>query len=261
MKTINKYFAVILLFAATFGFAGNVYSQSVEESAADNLPLPSTLIAKHIEAMGGEEALRAHTERTIDGKLTISAYNIDGDLHIVAEAPDKVSTTIGLGQFGTSRSGYNGTIAWSMDPMSGNRILEGEALQGMIETADYYADNLHLGKDAIQQRTIETVTFEDGEHFKVLMVNTNGEESFIYFSKDTGLLSGIDKMQFGMTGKVPTQIRLSNYVEFEGVKTARKIISSQGGVETIIETDSISYDALPDNAFELPAEIQNQIDQ
>jgi hypothetical protein len=40
------------------------------------------------------------------------------------------------------------------------------------------------------------------------------------------------------------------------VKSARRISSTQSGVETIIEIDSVSYDAVPENAFELPAEIQ-----
>lgn len=257
MNTIKQYLAVTLFLTATFGFAVNSYSQPVEESAADNLPLPSSLFTNHIEAVGGEQALRAHTVRTIVGKLIINAYAIKGDLNIVAETPNKLSTIIELGQFGTSRSGYNGAVGWSMDPMSGNRVFKGEALQGLIESADFYADNLHLGNGAIKQETVETVAFEDGEQFRVLLINENGDESYLYFSKETGLLRGIDRMGLGAGGSlVPTQIRLGNYIEFDGVKTARKISSSQNGVETIVEIDSVSYDAPADNAFELPAEIQ-----
>lgn len=257
MYIFKKYLAVTLLLAVTFGFAANTYSQSVEDSAADNLPLPSALFAKHIEAIGGEQTLRTHSMRTINGKLLINAYNIEGDLHIVAATPNKMATTVELGQFGTSRSGFNGTVGWSMDPMSGNRVLEGDALQGMIKSADFYANDLHLGKGAIKQETVETVTFENGEQFRVLLVDTTGEESYLYFSKETGLLSGMDRMTLGGMGSmVPTQIRLGNYVEFDGLKTAGRITSSQNGVETIIEINSVSYDDLAENAFDLPAEIQ-----
>jgi hypothetical protein len=256
MKTMNKYLALTLFLATTLGIAVNSYSQSVEESAADNLPLPSALIANHIEAVGGEESIRAHTMRTANGSLIINAYGINGELQMVAAAPNKLVTDIELGQFGTSRSGYNGTIGWSMDPMAGNRVLQGDALKGMIKSADFYSDNLHLGNDAVKMETVETVTFDDGEHFRVLLVNTNGDESYLYFSKETGLLSGTDTMTLGASGMLPTQIRLGNYVEYEGVKSARRISSTQSGVETIIEIDSVSYDAIPENAFELPAEIQ-----
>ena len=256
MKTMNKYLALTLFLATTLGLTVNSYSQSVEESSADNLPLPSALFANHIEAVGGEESIRAHTMRTASGNLIINAYGINGKLHMVAAAPNKLATKIELGQFGTSHSGYNGTIGWSMDPMSGNSVLQGEALKGMIKSADFYSDNLHLGNDAVKMETVETVTFDDGEHFRVLLINADGDESYFFFSKESGLLSGKDTMTLGAGSMVPTQIRLGNYVEYEGVKSARRISSTQGGVETIIEIDSVSYDAVPENAFDLPAEIQ-----
>lgn len=249
MNSIKKNLTFALLLAFTVTFTSNTYGQS-------DLPSPKVLFSKHIEAVGGEDALRAHQERTINGKLIVDAYGIKGDLTMVAEAPNKTSTTIDLGQFGTSKSGYNGTTGWSMDPMAGNRILEGEALQEMIKSADFYADNLNLGKGALEQETVGTVEFEDGEHYRVLVILSNGEESYMYFSKETGLLTGMDRMQSGAMGRVPTEIRLSDYAEFDGIKTAKRISSTQNGVETIIEIDSISYEPLPENAFELPAEIQ-----
>ncbi|HKI45875.1 MAG TPA: hypothetical protein VKA08_11145 [Balneolales bacterium] len=259
MHTVNKYLTATLFLIATFGFAVKSHSQSTEESAANGLPLPSVLFKKHIEAVGGEQLLLAHTTKTIQGKMSIKAMGIEGDLLVIAAAPNNIMTTIGLGQYGQSRSGYNGTIAWSMDPMSGNRILKGEALQQMIKRADFYGNDVHLGKGAVKQETVGIVTFGEDKQFKVLLVNADGEESYLYFSKESGLLSGMDSMELSMTGKVPTQTRLSNYVETDGIKTAHRITSSQNGVLTIIEIDSISYSTLADNAFALPAEIQSQV--
>ncbi len=261
MNRFNKNLSVILFLALTFGFTVVTYSQSGDESSAGDLPLPSVLIKKHIEAVGGEETIQSHTAQTTDGKLIIKAMNIEGNLHVVAEAPNKIKTTIGLGQYGKSISGYNGTVGWSMDPMSGNRILEGEALKQMIARADFYGNDLHLGKDAVKLETVQTVEFEDGEQYKVLSVDNDGEESYLYFSKETGLLSGIDRMESGAMGKVPTQIRMSGYIESGGVKTARKISSMQNEVETIIEIDSVSYSSIAENAFELPEEIQSKLKQ
>ena len=66
----------------------------------------------------------------------------------------------------------------------------------------------------------------------------------------------MDKMEQGPMGKVPTKLRLSNYVELDGLKTVRRISSSQGGIETIIEIESVSNDDLADNVFDLPSEIK-----
>jgi len=259
MHTINKYIKTVLVFVLTFGFTVNSYSQSAEESSVENLPLPSVLINKHIEAIGGEQSIKAHTTKNINGKLVIKVMKIEGAMNVVAEAPNKIKTTIELGQYGKSISGYDGKVGYSMDPMQGNRILEGEALKQMITRADFYGNNIHLGKDAVKQKTIQLVNLEDGEYYKVLLIDADGEESFLYFSKETGLLSGIDMMELSATGKTPTQIRMSNYVETEGIKTAHKISSTQNGVETIIQIDSVSYDPLSENAFDLPTEIQSLV--
>ncbi|MCA9735868.1 hypothetical protein KC799_27260 [candidate division KSB1 bacterium] len=259
MHTINKYLRIILLLAATFGLTVNSFGQASEESAVDDLPLPGVLFEKHINAVGGEQALLKHTTKTINGKLIIKAMGVEGSLLVVAAEPNKIKTTVELGQFGKSLSGYDGKIGWSMNPMAGNMILEGEALKQMIAQADFYGNNLHIGKDAVKKETVQKVAFEDGEQFKVLLVDANGEESYLYFSKESGLLSGIDKMELGAMGKAPTQIRLSNYVVSDGVKTAHRISSIQNGVESIMQIDSVSYDSLPENAFELPSEIQDKL--
>lgn len=256
MYIFKKYLSRSLFLAATLAFTINAYSESVDDSAANNLPLVSVLFAKHIEAIGGEKSLRAYTKRTITSKLFIKAFGIEGNLNIVAAAPNKMTTTVDLGKFGVNRSGFNGSVGWSMDAMSGNKVLDGEALQAMIAKANFYGDNLQLGKGAIKQKTVDVVTFDGGEQFRVFLLNAKGEESYLYFSKETGLLSGMDRMEFGAMGKVPTQIRLSSYVELDGLKTVRRISSSQNGVETIIEINSVSYDDLAGNAFDLPSEIQ-----
>lgn len=259
MHTIHQYLRVILFLAVIFGLAVNSFGQSSEESAVDDLPLPAVLFEKYIDAIGGEQALREHTTKAIKGKLIIRVMGIEGNLHVVAAEPNKIKTTIELGQYGKSLSGYDGTVGWSMDPMAGNMILEGEALKQMIARADFYGNNLHIGKDAVKKETVQTVTFENGEQYKVLLVDASGEESYLYFSKESGLLSGVDKMELGAMGKAPTQIRMSNYVISDGIKTAHRISSTQNGVESIMEIDSVSYDPLTENAFELPSEIQDKL--
>ena len=233
-----------------------LYAGAKENSADTKLPTPSALFAKHVSAIGGEKTLKNHTKRTVNGKLIIQAMGIHGRLHVAAAAPNKLVTTIDLGQFGVSRSGFNGEIGWSMDAMSGNQILQGEALQAMIARADIYADSLNLGKDTKQKKTVDVTKFDGGEHYRVQLVDKKGEESYLYFSKDTGLMSGVDRMELGPMGKMPTQIRLRDYVDFNGIRSARKISSSQNGVETIMEIDSVSYEEHAKDIFDLPAEIK-----
>ncbi|MGL1955729.1 MAG: hypothetical protein OCD00_00220 [Colwellia sp.] len=260
-KYLTKTLFLVATLTVTLALTVNANSAPIDDSSVDNLPLPSILFAKHIEAIGGEQSIAAHTISTVNSKLIINAYGIEGSLQVIAAAPNKLTTTVELGPLGVSRSGFNGSVGWSMNAMSGNELLEGEALHAMIMKADFYADNLHLANGVIKQKTVEIATFADGKHYRVLLVNAKGEESFLFFSTKTGLLSGMDRMEQGASGSVPTQIRLGNYVEFDGMKTARRVSSSQNGVETIIEITAISYNELAPNAFDLPVEIQAMINE
>lgn len=253
MKNVKTYFRKPAFLVVFLIFSMNVFSQSKGEM---NMPLPSELFAKHVVAIGGEKVIKKYTKRTLIGKLLINAYGIKGALHIIAEAPNKMVTKIDLGQFGYNRSGFNGEIGWSMDPQSGNKVLKGEALQVLKEKSNFFANSLDLGKNATKTKTVELITDNNDEQYRVYIQNSKGEDSYIYFSKKTGLLTGIDSMELTPMGKVPTKVRLSNYVDLEGIKTARKISSTQNGVETIIEIDSISYDDHESDAFDLPAEIK-----
>jgi hypothetical protein len=260
MTILRKAFSKSLFFSTIvtclITFSHSAYSDPIEESAEKSLPLPSVLFAKHIEAIGGEKLLLKYTTRTITSTLLIKAYGIEGDLNIIAEAPNKMKTTVDLGPMGMSLSGFNGSIGWSIDAMTGTKILDGAALKTMTNKANFYADNLQLGKNTIRQRTVDVTTFNGGEQYRVFLLNDKGEESYLYFSKESGLLTGMDQMELGAMGMMPTQIRLSNYVELDGLKTVSRISSLQNNVETIIEINSVSYEKLSKNAFDLPLEIQ-----
>ncbi len=54
MRTINKYLTMILFWLQHLDLQLNRIVNLSEESAADDLPLPSVLFKKHIDAVGGE---------------------------------------------------------------------------------------------------------------------------------------------------------------------------------------------------------------
>lgn len=252
MKKTPKHINTSRLIAFLLLFGTSLISQS------NNAKLPSAdvIIAKHIEAIGGKERLSNLAQMNIEGTMSILVYGMTGSINVKTEAPNKMITTVDLGQFGISRSGFDGEIAWSMNTMSGNQILSGEALKAMKEKSNFYGNTVDLGKDALKKETVEITKIDEKDYYRVMLVNKAGEESYLFFSLETGLLNIIDRVELGPTGKVPTRIILSDYVEHEGVKISRKMLTKQNGVETTIEFSSVSFSIESKNAFELPAEIK-----
>ena len=144
--------------------------------------------------------------------------------------------------------------------MAGNQVLSGDALAGIQNNADFYSD-LNLGKNSTEKQTVGVADIDGEQHYRVRLVNRDGDESYLYFSKETGLLGGIDRMDATPMGKVPTQVRLRDYVEADGLQSPRTIATTQNAVESLMQIESISYDTLNEGAFELPPEIQSVLDQ
>ena len=94
-------------------------------SAAPEPPPPPELteeqkiVARHVEAIGGEDAIRAYTSMTIKGGFEMPAMGMSGDATQYAMAPDKTLAKISLPGFGEIVNGVNGDIAWAEDPMQG----------------------------------------------------------------------------------------------------------------------------------------------
>lgn len=249
MKIKNNALLIFLLLIPIIGIT-NQESKAAEQS----LPSADALILKHVEALGGEDVIRAHTSRTIEGKFLLPQFSVEGDLSVSAAAPQQIISKVVINGMGASGSGYNGNIAWNIDPMQGSSILEGELMEAAAIAADFYSD-LHLGALSTMKKTLEIAMIDGNEAYRVLLEDKNAEQSFMFFSVSTGLLVGIDSMAPSAAGKVPTSTRFSEYKEFDGVTSATLIKTSQAGVESIIQIDSVTYDDVGDDAFILPTSI------
>lgn len=255
-----SYIKKILWSAAVLFFAGcavaKVYADGVKTSKT-KLPTAEVLFEKHLEAIGGKTLIASKSSKTLKGSLTIASMGVSGELNVVASAPDKIVTNVKLVQLNTtSNEGYNGTTAWKLDPMAGNKILEGNDLEAVKKKSDFYADSLNLGKNLAKQETVDLVKIDGEEQYKVLRVNKNGEENFLYFSKATGLLIGKESIESTAYGKLPTVLKIKAYNQYEGLKIANHLVVMQGGVETVIKFDSVSFNDVPESAFAIPKEIQ-----
>ena len=249
MNTIKTSLIRFLTLTLMFTVSAGVYANN------QDLPSAKALFAKHIEAVGGEHAIRANNSRTITGSFSMPAMGINGALHVVGSAPNKMNAVVDLGQMGNSIDGYNGTVGWSMNGMTGNQLLKGDALKVMQMRADFYSD-LNLAGDSVKQETVEIAIIDGEENYRVLLVAESGNERFLFFSKVSGLLTGKESMEKTPYGILPTLVKIGDYTQFGDLKIARNVTTNQGGVDSIIYIDSVSFDAVAEGSFDIPAEIQ-----
>jgi len=62
----------------------------------------------------------------ITGSMELAAAGIKGSMVITKAEPDKSLVEIDLAGIGSVKQGYDGKVAWEINPMQGARIKDGD---------------------------------------------------------------------------------------------------------------------------------------
>ena len=224
------------------------------EVGANGLPTPAALLARYVDAIGGEAALRKHQSSTRKGKMAIAAMGMEGTTTILAAAPDKMVMNIETGM-GAMNQGYNGEIGWSDNPMTGPTLLAGDQLAGMKVQADFYAP-LNYSKHFTSMETVEETQWNGQAAYKVKLVNAAGKESFQFFAKEGGLLLGQQGMQEGPMGEAEVKTSFADYKDFGGAKIPGKVTIDMGGMTIEQTVETVTFDDVAATAFDPPAAVK-----
>ncbi len=220
---------------------------------ADNHELPSAedIVARHIEAIGGEDAVRAHTSSTIKGTFEAPAVGMSGEMTIYQEAPDKGIVRISLPGMGENVQGYNGVIGWAEDAMQGARLLEGAPLAALKRQIGMHAD-LQYSEHYPERKTVGEAEWNGQTAYQVDLVDAEGNESSRYFATETGLLIGEESSTATDMGPMETSTNMSDYKEFGGVMFATSATTNlvAMGMEFIQTIESMTFDDVDPSVFE-----------
>jgi hypothetical protein len=225
---------------------------------AKSLPDAREILAKSVTAIGGREAWEKIKSVEIKGSMSMPAANIKGPMTSQVSSPNKMLTVIELAGVGTIRQGFDGTTAWSVDPISGPRLLEGKELETMTREADFLKDV----DPAKRWDKVETVGEGDFGGFDCwkLEATKDGSTSTHWYEKSTGLPRGFSAEIDTQLGRIPVTTVMVEYKEFTGagfgsVQFPARTETTQMNQKMISLIESITFDAVPAEAFALPKEI------
>jgi len=251
IKQLKQWLTLLILSVALAACSGSQTSGYQNETGANGLPTPRALYSRYVDALGGEERLRADTSRTSRGKFELSAMGLVGEVTIYASAPSNVSQRIELPGVGMLVSGYNGDIGWSIDPLQGSSRLEGEAAQSIADQADFYLP-LNLATIFPEGETVGMITVNGSQAYQVDTKNQIGQEGSMYFAVDTGLMVRQDSVAASPFGELEVLTFLEEYADFDGVKSPSRIIVEQAGQEIIMTIDEASFNDVSEDRFNVP---------
>lgn len=219
------------------------------------LPEARTLVNRHIEALGGREAVMAQTRSTVTGRFEMPAADVSGELIVASRPPAERVSIVNLPEIGEIRSGYSPELAWSIDPFTGPRILEGEEFLAQKEQSEPEAI-LRDPEFVAEMETVEISEIDGRPCYRVRLEWKSGRQSHDCYDTESGLMLAMETSQPSPMGDVTIVTVLKDYRELGGVMTPTRSIQRVMGQEQVLHIDSIDLEEPDAELFETPAAIK-----
>lgn len=213
------------------------------------------VIDTYIEKIGGKELIMSIRSMHTSGTLDMPMAGIKGKMEMFAAQPGRMATIMELPGFGKIESGYDGEVGWNTDPMSGPRLMTAEQVADLGDQIDPNS----AAKYRERYHTIEhhgEVDFQGQKAHKLRLVRGDNREVIEYFSVESGLLIGQESLQNTEMGEIKVVAVMSDYKEFDGMKTPTKITQNIGIQQLIMTISAVKINAVDEGVFKRPAAVE-----
>jgi len=227
------------------------------QPAATPAPTPAAptgdqILAKYIEALGGQAAI--DKMKTLVMKGTFTGFNGAAlPYEVDLAAPDKFYINV-TAQQGTVERGFDGKAGWEKGPRGLNDLMN-PVLDDLKSTFLFYR-NIKLKEQFTRLRGGRRDKIGDRDVIVVIGTTADNHREQLFFDAETGLLRR--RMSYLETpiGVIPNQIDFEDYRDVDGVKLpfTVKVSSVEPGLVSTRTYTEIKLNAPVDDAkFKMPA--------
>jgi hypothetical protein len=219
----------------------------------ERLPTVDEVLDKYVAALGGREAIKKLTTRTM--KLTRDTPNGPVTVEFFAKAPNK-SLVVTSTTHDTSYNGYDGTKHWLGNTREG--IEENDfQIEQVRRDSDFYK-SIRL-KELFANLVVRgTEKIGDREAYVIEATADDPNTEWLYFDKETGLLLRRYREFKTVLGTIPAQVDYEDYKDVDGVKVPFTVRStSMEAVSTLKFTEVKHNVPLDDAKFKMVTYLPN----
>jgi photosynthetic reaction center cytochrome c subunit len=214
------------------------------------LPAVDQILAKHVQALGGEDAIRKVSSRIEKGTITAFGGH-QFPVEVFAKAPDKRVFVMHLPN-GDSITAFDGHVGWIGAPGRPVREMSGGELEGAKLDADFFFP-LRLKEMFTKLESEQAVKIGDHEVNVVSGFADNQPVLRLYFDMQSGLLLRSVRYAESPLGRNPTRIDYADYRKEGGVKIPfRWTVARPSGRFTIQLTEVEQDIPIDDGRFSKP---------
>lgn len=247
MKTRSLVRLAVVVASLVGGTAANA-------QAVATLPAAATLMAKYTAAVGGPAYLAAKSVVT-KGGMSMPAAGINATFELKQVSPNQMAMVTEIPGMGKIEAGFDGTNAWSVDPMQGARLLTGKELDQIKDESDRRAA-IRSADMFSKVETVADTTMNSEKCFLVKLNWKSGRESFDCYSSATGLLVASRSVQQTPMGDMPIATMFNDYKKFGDVLVATKTTQEAMGQQQVLTITSVEFGNGTGVAIVPPASVQ-----
>jgi len=186
-----------------------------EPTRPAGLPTSDQILAKYVDALGGEQALRKVTSRQVTIVADMPSGPREeprtvGQIEQLSKAPNLSVVTTKLPTGATTATGFSGTAAWNQNAQGRVTPLTGLDLDRAKRDADFYLP-LNLKQIYTRLNVRGTEKVGDRDAYVVIAMPQGDSAERLYFDTQTGLLLRRVTTVVTPIGANPTKIDYENY--------------------------------------------------
>jgi hypothetical protein len=223
-------------------------------STAQDLPAARAVLDKFATATGAR-MLEAAPGITMLGTVELPAAGLKGTVQSYMDRAGRSIQVISIDGIGDMMQGTDSSFAWSLDPVTGPRVLtekeyaerrDQESVRGMLRHESLIAE----------AKTLARTTMEGQPCIQVTIKWKSGRQSMECYSEQTGLLVALTSSQASQMGDIPYTSVFSNYKSMNGVMLPTRVVQRLASQEFTITFTDVKLDAVDPAKLAVPSEIR-----
>lgn len=198
------------------------------------LPTAKEVFENSFKATGERAAIEKVKSRSMKGTVELTAMGLKGNFEIISKAPNKSAAIVNLGGFGEIIEAFDGSEAWTKNPLQGLRVKTGKELAEVKKYSSLEYD-YELAKIYPQATVTGIEKIGDAE---VYVVKAD-EDTMFFFDKKSGLVLRSKRNLTSPQGKITSVTTFEDYREVDGVKQPFKFTQNALGTDLVFNVSEI----------------------
>jgi hypothetical protein len=220
--------------------------------AAPAGPSVDQILAKYVDAVGGEQALRKITSRVITGTRELPAAGgnppAQVQMELFAKAPIVNVTVLRAANGTTTANGFDGTSSWAQNNRGQVTEATGVDLARAKRDADFYGP-LDLKQEYGQMIALGTEKIGGRDAYRMIGIPKDDAAEQLYFDTQTGLLLRRVTVTVTPLGNDPTYTDFDDYRDTgNGVKVPFLVKNYTWFARTTTHVDKVQNNATIDGS-------------